>query len=245
MNSELVSAERQLTDVEAKIQMIEKIRGKINAKESEQSISQSDLHELEGVLDSLEIQQIRKKDIELSITLTELSERYGALHPEITRLQIQRRAVQIRLQEEIEHAYKVLKSEYDLAREREKAVKKRLAKQKTKNLTDDKFSVQFSILEREANSNRLLYDSFLKQMRETNLSTETKPTTVYLAVPAIPNRVPVKPTPIRNTFLGLLFGLALGIGLSFFLEYRDRSLKGPEDLDQYLPGFQERPHTFE
>jgi len=236
--TELESAERQLTELGTKVQMIEKIRGRLRDEEIKQSLSQSDLHELKDVLDSPEIQQIRRKEIELSITLTELSERYGSLHPEITRLQIQRRALQTRLREEIEDAYKILKAEYDLARERQKAVQKRLAKQNIENLADDKFSAPLGHLEGEANSNRLLYDSFLKQMRETNLSTEIKSTTVYLGIPAIPNRSPFKPTPFRNTAFGLLFGLALGIGLSFFLEYRDRSLKGPEDLDQYLAGFQ-------
>ncbi len=47
---------------------------------------------------------------------------------------------------------------------------------------------------------------------------------------AIPNSSPVSPEPIRNVALGIVIGLALGIGLALLLEQLDRRIKRPEDL---------------
>lgn len=58
---------------------------------------------------------------------------------------------------------------------------------------------------------------------------------MYLADPAVPNAIPVKPKKQLNIMLGLLVGLMTGVGLALFLEARDRTLRGPDDLGRYLP----------
>lgn len=48
-------------------------------------------------------------------------------------------------------------------------------------------------------------------------------------------RVPTAPTspkPVRNTILGALVGLMLGLGLAFLAEQLDRRLKDPEDVEE-------------
>ncbi|MBW1705279.1 MAG: hypothetical protein JRJ86_08945, partial [Deltaproteobacteria bacterium] len=51
---------------------------------------------------------------------------------------------------------------------------------------------------------------------------------------AVLPRLPVRPNKKRNLMLGVIFGLMIGIGLSFLREYLDRTLHTEEDVEKYL-----------
>jgi succinoglycan biosynthesis transport protein ExoP len=57
---------------------------------------------------------------------------------------------------------------------------------------------------------------------------------VEIIDPAEPNLRPVKPNKILNIGLGVIFGLAIGIGLAFFIEYLDTSVKTIDDVERAL-----------
>ena len=50
--------------------------------------------------------------------------------------------------------------------------------------------------------------------------------------PAEPSKTPVKPNKTLNIVLGLIFGLIMGIGLAFFIEYLDTSVKTIDDVER-------------
>jgi capsular exopolysaccharide synthesis family protein len=49
---------------------------------------------------------------------------------------------------------------------------------------------------------------------------------------AQPGKAPVKPNKTLNITLGLIFGLIMGIGLAFFIEYLDTSVKTIDDVER-------------
>ncbi len=49
---------------------------------------------------------------------------------------------------------------------------------------------------------------------------------------AEPGKAPVKPNKTVNIVLGLIFGLIMGIGLAFFIEYLDTSVKTIDDVER-------------
>src|SRR5208282_172701 len=49
---------------------------------------------------------------------------------------------------------------------------------------------------------------------------------------AEPGKVPVKPNKPVNIVLGLIFGIIMGIGLAFFIEYLDTSVKTIDDVER-------------
>ncbi|HEY0457332.1 MAG TPA: polysaccharide biosynthesis tyrosine autokinase [Verrucomicrobiae bacterium] len=51
---------------------------------------------------------------------------------------------------------------------------------------------------------------------------------------AEPGMRPVKPNKILNIALGVIFGLAIGVGLAFFIEYLDTSVKTIDDVERAL-----------
>ncbi len=55
---------------------------------------------------------------------------------------------------------------------------------------------------------------------------------VQVTDPAEPSKTPVKPNKTLNIVLGLIFGLIMGIGLAFFIEYLDTSVKTIDDVER-------------
>ncbi len=57
-------------------------------------------------------------------------------------------------------------------------------------------------------------------------------TLVQVTDPAEPGKEPVKPNKTVNIVLGLVFGLIMGVGLAFFIEYLDTSVKTIDDVER-------------
>ena len=55
---------------------------------------------------------------------------------------------------------------------------------------------------------------------------------VQITDPAEPGKAPVKPNKTVNICLGLVFGLLMGVGLAFFIEYLDTSVKTIDDVER-------------
>lgn len=49
-----------------------------------------------------------------------------------------------------------------------------------------------------------------------------------------PTEVPIKPQPLLNIVIGLIFGLMAGIGLAFLLEHLDNTIKSEQDVERLL-----------
>src|SRR3989442_11785011 len=47
-------------------------------------------------------------------------------------------------------------------------------------------------------------------------------------------KVPVRPRTVLNMAIGVLFGLLLGVGAVFFMDYMDNTVRTSEDVEQYL-----------
>ena len=63
---------------------------------------------------------------------------------------------------------------------------------------------------------------------------EEGPPAVDVVDPAIIPDVPIKPQKIKYLLIGLLAGLTLGIGLAFFQEYLDDTIKDAEQAKRVL-----------
>jgi capsular exopolysaccharide synthesis family protein len=76
---------------------------------------------------------------------------------------------------------------------------------------------------------RLLYAKLEEEKVDLNLP---KNSMVTITDPATPGKTPVKPNKTVNIVLGLVFGLIMGVGLAFFIEYLDTSVKTIDDVER-------------
>jgi capsular exopolysaccharide synthesis family protein len=84
-------------------------------------------------------------------------------------------------------------------------------------------------MEQKVDMHRLLYSKLEAEKLELNLP---KNSMVQLTDPAEPGKTPVKPNKTVNIALGLVFGLIMGVGLAFFIEYLDTSVKTIDDVER-------------
>jgi capsular polysaccharide biosynthesis protein len=69
------------------------------------------------------------------------------------------------------------------------------------------------------------------QLSDVNVGT-TGPITAKVYDPAVTPTHPTSPNPLRNGFVALIFGLMLGVGLAFLLNYLDDSWRSPAEVEQ-------------
>jgi succinoglycan biosynthesis transport protein ExoP len=225
LHTQLVQAETKRLEAEARVKHISSVME--NPKALELSAE---------ALGSPVIQSLRNQEINATQKVAELGEKYGPKHPAMVQATTELREVQARMQTEIRKVYASVKAEYDSAMVRERVLRKALDQQKTDVMAAGQHEVQYGILDREVQSNRQLYEMFLKRMKETDIATGIRMSNIYVADPAIISLVPVKPKKTQMVLLAALLSLFAGVGLAFFLDYMDSTIKSPDEIGQYLPG---------
>ncbi len=74
----------------------------------------------------------------------------------------------------------------------------------------------------------------MKIASENIEAAQPKGTMVEVMDPAIPGTRPVRPNKPLNIALGIIIGLVVGVGLAFFIEYLDTSVKTIDDVERSL-----------
>ncbi len=235
LDSELVRAEMKLAEAQSRVEQIQSVLRNQTDQNGVIEIDWSSLDASTEVLSSPLIQTLRAQDIRVSGQVAELAEKYGPLHPKLIHAQAEMQDLRERIRQEVQKIFDSVKHEYDAARGRVRVIREAASRHRQEKIRLEQYEVDYGILEREAESTQHIYDIFLKQTKEANLSAGFHTANVYLADPAVPGSIPVKPKKQLTTMLGLLVGLMTGVGLALFLEARDRTLKGPDDLGRYLP----------
>jgi capsular exopolysaccharide synthesis family protein len=124
--------------------------------------------------------------------------------------------------------------DYGSAVARERELQSRVDGMKGKVLDLRSRSIQYTILQREVDTNRALYDALLQKYKEVGVSGGVGSNKVSIVDRARVPRKPVSPRVAVNVMLGLLAGLLLGLGGAFLLEFIDDTIKMPDDVRSKL-----------
>ena len=186
------------------------------------------------VLNNELIRHIKTMEVELYKRMSELSKKYGQKHPQMVAIGSELKTLQKRKTQEVNRVIGSLKNEYMVALAKENALKAALSKQKKESLELNQKAIQYSVLQREAESARHMYELLIKRFKETTLTADMRTGNIRIIDRAEVPKYPVKPKKKLNILLAIIVGLVTGVGLAFFFEYLDNTIKIPEDVKQHL-----------
>ena len=187
-----------------------------------------------SILENRLIQDLKQTYIQLEAQSMKLSETFKPEYPEMVRLKNQMEIIQKRLNSEIDKMILGIRNDYESSLRREALLRQAFQQQKAKALEMKEKGIQYNILKREADTNRELYKGLLQRMKEAGVSAGITASNIQVVDQAEYPTKPYKPNKRLNLLLAAVVGLFLGVGLAFFFEYLDNTVKTPEDIEQLL-----------
>jgi capsular exopolysaccharide synthesis family protein len=127
-----------------------------------------------------------------------------------------------------------LLADYRAALSAENALKARVAQLKDSVLNLRGRSIQYTILQREVDTNRALYDALLQRYKQIGVAGGVGIAPVSIVDRADAPRLPFKPNLFLNLLLGLGLGLAAGMAGAIGLEFINDTIKSREDVRRKL-----------
>ena len=217
---------------------LQEMTSQLTAKKAEQIKLEAELAQVgeagENVEALLAIQSIataqpvvdRRHDLaQAEAILAALSQRYKEKHPKMMAARAALEQTQDALGLAVLAQPAVMKNGLDQVRNSVASLESAGRDQEKAALALNKAAIPYQELARQAETDRALYESVLRQIKETNLTKDVKTTAVTISEHSPLFRLPVSPKPLRAIALGLLGGLAAGIAFVYGADALDRSVK--------------------
>ena len=221
-SQKLADLNKQLTDAQA---------DRINKEAVYQLAQAGNYDAISAVRESPVIQDILKQESTTSAQYTDALNQYGPKFPKVVRLQAQLKDLDQLVGREKTNIANQMEAEYHGSRQRELLLKNALDEQKTQTNQMAEKLVQYSILKREADTNKQLYDGMLQKLKEAGITAGLRSSNIRVVDPALIPGGPSRPNKTRNVMLSILVGLIGGIGLALLREYLDNTVKTPDDIE--------------
>jgi capsular exopolysaccharide synthesis family protein len=159
-------------------------------------------------------------------------------HPEMQSLQAQISELQRQIAGQVSQAssgrINSLLADYRAAASAERALQARVAGLKGDVLNLRGRSIQYTILQREVDTNRSLYDALLQRYKEIGVAGGVGMAPVSIVDRAQAPTFPFKPNLLMNLLFGLGLGLVAGIVSAIGLEFLNDTIKSRDDVRRKL-----------
>lgn len=184
---------------------------------------------LGDVLNDRPLRDLQAKLADLRRQRAELIVTYKAKHEKVQAVEAQIASLQNEFDKEHLAIMEHIRLDYDTALRREKLLEVAYASQIHVVTEQAGKSIQYSILKREVDSNRQLYQSTLQQVKEAAVASAIRASNVRIVNPAqVPDR-PSSPSLPMNCAGGLTGGLLMGVIFAVISDRHDRTLHAPGD----------------
>jgi polysaccharide biosynthesis transport protein len=223
INSQLIKAETKRKEAESLYKQVKDITGDVSAAENVTAVSSD-----------MTVQSLRQQILKAEQHAMELANKYGAKHPAMMRANEDIKVLKTKREQEIKRVIASIKTEYEIARSNEGGLRGLLSATNAEALAVNDKLIEYKVLSRDVETNRQLYDSLIKKIKEQSVIEQVRSANVLLVEKAEKPYSPVTPKTTRNLLVSLILGLLGGIGMAFFIEYLDQTIKTPEEAELKL-----------
>ena len=221
---EVNDAETKVTTLSSKLEQIEKLKGE----------------ELMRMLSTLDIQDptIQKvlpnyHDAVAQEALL-LNSGLGENHPKVKALRATKGVYTKQLEEQMSSIRGALEKNLKTAQATRDELKKRLEQINAKQLSNKNLSANYTRAKNAYIKEKLLFDGIRTRAQTQTMELAMPRMAVSVKQVAEPASAAARPRVGLNLMLGAMVGLVLGLGLAFFIEYLDTSVKTMEDVESLL-----------
>lgn len=182
------------------------------------------------------LELLRSKEADVRIQAAELSTQFGPSYPKVAQLNTQLKEIDAQILTETRKIAGKIRGQYMAALQRENMLHEALEKQKQEANKLNESAIEYSILKRDLESYRTLYEGLMQKMKEATVSAGLKSNNFRIVDVARVPVVPVEPNIPRNLAFAFVLGLTSGVGLAFLLEGLDNTVRTTEQA-QMISGF--------
>jgi capsular exopolysaccharide synthesis family protein len=180
------------------------------------------------------VQDRKSKLAELQREKVKLLERYGERHPQVVNINATLSDAQRQLDLELAMAVQSVRNEYETALLEEQTLSKNLEGAKAEATDLNRKGIGYGVMEREAKSNRQVYEALLTREKELRVSANSRTNNIRIVDRAEIPRSPITPGGRRTWLMSVLVGLTLAVAVALSLDYMNDTIKTPEDVTRRL-----------
>jgi succinoglycan biosynthesis transport protein ExoP len=174
------------------------------------------------------LDKLREEQANLRIQVAELSTQLGPSYPKVAQLNSQLKEIDKQLQLEVNKSVDHLRGQYQAAMQRESMLRASFDKQKQEANNLNESAIEYSLLKRDVESNRTLYEGLLEKLKEAGVTAGLRSNNFRIINAARVPTAPSEPNIPRNLAFALVLGVISGVGLAFLLENMDNTVRTPE-----------------
>jgi succinoglycan biosynthesis transport protein ExoP len=176
------------------------------------------------------IQGLKTNLNELQRQHAQLGERLGENNPRFVESRSALQSAQAKLTAEINKVVEGVSNEYRAAAAQEQSLQAAMNSQQGQMMGQNKMGVQYTVLQRDADSNRQIYENLLQRAKEAGISGERRTTNVRVIDQAEVPGGAFHPNVRSDMTFAFMAGLVFAFALAFGFEYLDNRIKTPQEL---------------
>jgi capsular exopolysaccharide synthesis family protein len=190
--------------------------------------------ELPPVLNDPTVQALTRELSKQKQEMANLSAKYQPNFPAVKQVQEQVRQLETQLSEARIKIVKNIETQYRVARKREGDLIDALGQSKGEAIQQNREASELNLLRQKVETDRKNYEDLLQRLRQAEVESDFRPSNIRIVQSAETPITPVKPNKLLNIGLSLIIGLALGVGLAFFLEYLNNTIDSADDVEKIV-----------
>ena len=175
------------------------------------------------------------RDAKVSLEVMKNNGMYGERHPDVLRLQAAIDELGRQLGTAMEGMKAGLRADYETAKTKWETLQAELDRIKAMDIEAAGADLlPFERAERNVQIQRDLLTALRARVTQTGIEMEVPRTMVRVIEEAEPPQTPSSPIVPLNIILSIIFGVLAGVGLAFFVEYLDVSVKTVDEVEKFL-----------
>jgi polysaccharide biosynthesis transport protein len=188
---------------------------------------------LPQILADPSIQTFRDKRAALQTEYQDKLSTFKPSFPDMRQLQAQISEVNREIANAVAIIKQSMKAKYDAAKQQEDLLVVQLGRSKNQVLDVEGRNIEYTILKRETDTNRTLYDALLQRYKAVGVDSGVGINNISVVDAGQPEGM-VSPSLKKNLGMALALALFASVVAVYVLELLDDTLKTPEDAEQFL-----------